>query len=347
MSVTDAPVREALALLAEGRDLSEDLAERTMDALMSGAATSAQIGALLMGLRLKGETVEEISALARAMRAHSVRIQPGVAGLVDVCGTGGARLKTFNVSTAAAFVVAGAGAPVAKHGNRSNASPSGSADVLESLGLNLSAAPEAVCACIERTGIGFLFAPVHHPAMKYAIGPRKEMGVRTVFNMLGPLTNPASASYHLMGVFDPALVESYPYVLQKLGVRKALVVHGLDGLDELSTLGESAVGELSSEGVRHYRLWPESFGLKPARIEDVGSVPPEDGAEKIRALLGGARDAHYEIVLLNAGAALYAAERADSIEAGLAQAQEAIQSGAAREKLEQLIAYGQDEAPRG
>lgn len=336
-----APVHEALRLLAEGRNLSSDLAQRTMDDLMGGRCTPAQVGALLMGLRSKGETVEEITAFARAMREHSLSFVPNVE-VMDVVGTGGAKLKTFNISTTTAFVVAGAGVPVAKHGNRSNSSPSGSADALEALGVKLDVPPERVKQAIETIGIGFMFAPTHHPAMRHAIGARKELAIRTVFNMLGPLTNPARAGAYLMGVFSPLLVESYPYVLQNLGVKRALVVHGVEGLDEFSTLGETLVGQLDESGVSHYRARPEPFGFKRTTIERVKNVPPPQSAALARGLLSGkVQDERLEIVLLNAGAALYAAGKAGSIEAGIARAQESIRSGAARDKLEALIALTQ------
>jgi len=336
-----APVHEALRLLAEGRDLSSDLAQRTMDDLMDGRCTPAQVGALLMGLRSKGETVEEITAFARAMRDHSLSFVPNVE-VMDVVGTGGAKLKTFNISTTTAFVVAGAGVPVAKHGNPSNSSPSGSADALEALGVKLDVPPERVKQAIETIGIGFMFAPTHHPAMRHAIGPRKELAIRTVFNMLGPLTNPARAGAYLMGVFSPQLVESYPYVLQNLGVKRALVVHGVEGLDEFSTLGETLVGQLDESGVSHYRARPEPFGFKRTTIERVKNVPPSQSAALTRGLLSGnVQDERLEIVLLNAGAALYAAGKAGSIEAGIEWAKESIRSGAARDKLEALIAFTQ------
>lgn len=335
-----APLRDALARLAEGQDLPAELASAAMEAVMSGQATPAQIGAFLMGLRVKGETVAEIVALARTMRAHSVRVSLRVTPLIDLCGTGGAALKTFNVSTVAAFIVAAAGVPVAKHGNRSHTSPSGSADVLEALGAELALPPERVSRCIERVGIGFLFAPAHHPAMRHAIGPRKEMGIRTVFNLLGPLTNPADATHHLLGVFSPQLVELYPYVLRDLGVERALVAHGTDGLDEISTVGETLLGELDRGRVRHFRLRPEALGLKRAKPQEVASLPPAESARWAREILAGEAltSPRGQIVLLNAGAALYVAERAPSLEAGLELAEETVRSGAAHQKLAAFLA---------
>ncbi len=343
-TVATTPMAEALKLLAERRDLPEELAYRAMEQLMRGEASEAQIGAFLLGLRLKGETPREIAAFARAMRAAAVRIAPRVKGfrgrLTDVCGTGGARVKTFNVSTLTAFVAAGAGVPVAKHGNRGVTSPCGSADLLERLGVNLAAPPAIVQRAVEAIGVGFLFAPAFHPAMKHAAPVRKALGVRTVFNLLGPLTNPAGVEAQLLGVFDPALVDVYPEVLRALGVRRALVVHGVDGLDELSTVGRTRVGELGADGrVKHYELTPEAFELKRARPEDVKGLGPEESARVARRLLQGEeKGSRYEMLLLNAGAAAYVGGGAPSLEAGLARAEESLRSGAAYEKLQQLIA---------
>jgi len=338
--MADHPMHDALALLAEGDDLPQELAKGAMDALMDGDCTPSQIGAFLMGLRAKGETIEEVTAFASAMRGHSVRVSPKVDTLIDVCGTGGAKLKTFNISTIAAFVVAGAGAAVAKHGNRSSTSLSGSADVLEALGVRLGVPPGAVESSIEKIGIGFLFAPGHHPAMKHAIGPRKELAIRTVFNMLGPLTNPAGANVHLMGVFSPHLVELYPPVLGNLGVKRALVVHGVDGIDEFSTVGDTLVGELKNGNVVQTRVSPGQFGFRPATIEQVGNVAPEASAQLTRDVLDGkVTDQRLEIVLLNAGAALYAGGKASTIEAGIELAQESVRSGAAAQKLRALVAH--------
>lgn len=331
-------IQESLDLLAEGQDLSSDMAQAAMNELMTGLATESQIGAFLMGLRAKGETVEEISAFARVMREHSISIQPEADVLVDVCGTGGAPLKTFNISTTSAFIISGAGVPVAKHGNRSSTSLSGSADVLEALGVQLAVPPEAVKDSIESIGIGFLFAPGHHPAMRFAIGPRKELGIRTVFNMLGPLTNPAGANTHLMGVFSPHLVEVYPHVLKSLGVKRALVVHGVDGVDEFSTIGETLIGELNEGGVQQHRVNPEQYGFNTTTLDKVKNVSPEESADIARNILSGSlQDERLDIVLLNSGAALYAAGKSDSIEAGIELAKESINSGAAQEKLQALI----------
>lgn len=340
---------DALAALSDGRDLDPELAYAAMGEFMEGRATEAQMGGFLVGLRTKGETVEEIAAFARAMRDKSVRVTPRVRSsnpfLTDVCGTGGANVKTFNVSTIAAFVAAGAGLPVAKHGNRGVTSPSGSADLLEALGVKLSAPPDVVQRCIEEIGIGFLFAPSFHPAMKYAAPVRKSLGIRTVFNLLGPLTNPAGVQAHLMGVFDPALVEIYPQVLRKLGVKRAIVVHGVDGLDELSTVGVTEMGVLVDGEIRHERCRPESLGFRLAHREEVGPLPPKEGAElACRLLHNELTGPRMDLLVLNAGAAIYAGGGAASLEAGIDRAHASIENGAAFEKLRQLVALTRAES---
>lgn len=342
-AMSEASIHKALDALADGQHLAPDLARDAMTAILGGRADGAQIGALLMGLRVKGETVEEIAAFARAMRAQSVRLDPqlpnGPPWLTDVCGTGGAAVKTFNVSTMAMFVVAGAGVPVAKHGNRGVTSPSGSADLVEALGVPLDTPVEAIRACIESEGIGFLFAPSFHPAMRHAAPVRRSLGLRTVFNLLGPLTNPAGAQAHLMGVFNPELVEVYPEVLRELGVQRALVVHGEDGLDEVSTIGPTRVGELIDSEIRHYTLDPSALGLNHAARDDIGGFSVREGAELTRQLLSNdCRDARYEMLLLNAGAAIFAGGGADSLEDGLSRATESIASGAALDALERFVA---------
>ena len=341
--MSEASIHEALNALAEGEHLSADLAQSAMTAILEGRTEGAQIGALLMGLRVKGETIEEIAAFARAMRTQSVRLDPqlpdGPPWLTDVCGTGGARVKTFNVSTMATFVVAGAGVPIAKHGNRGVTSPSGSADLIEALGVPLDAQAEAIQWCIETEGIGFLFAPSFHPAMRHAAPVRRSLGLRTVFNLLGPLTNPAGAKAHLMGVFSPELVDVYPAVLRELGVRRALVVHGEDGLDEVSTIGPTRVGELIDGEIRHYTLKPSALGLKRAEADDIGGCPANEGAALTRQLLNDEhKDARHEMLLLNAGAAIFAGGGADSLEDGLAKARESIASGAALDALGRFVA---------
>ena len=334
-------MKTALASLAEGRPLGEELAAAAMHEVMAGQATPAQIGAFLMGFAAKGETAEELAAMAQVMRDHALRIAPKVAGpLLDLCGTGGAPVKTFNVSTTASFVVAACGVAVAKHGNRSNTGRCGSADLLEALGLDLFAPPQKVKQAIERVGIGFLFAPAFHPAMRHAAGPRRELGIRTAFNLLGPLTNPAGATAQLLGVSSPKLVELFPQVLRLLGLRRALVAWGAPGVDEITLTGVTQVGELFGGKLRGYRLRPEAYGLGPASPKDVEQLSPPQAAACAQAILKGEEQGpRYEMVLLNAAAALYVADRAPSIEEGLALAQEAIRSGAAYGKLQELLTY--------
>ena len=344
-TMPSAPLRQALAQLAERRDLGRTLAIGALSAIMEGQAGEAQIGAFLMGLRVKGETIAEITALAQVMREKSVKIRPRIAGepllLTDLCGTGGAPIKTFNVSTIAAFAVAGAGVPVAKHGNRSMSSLCGSADLLEALGLDLFAEPAAIERGIEEIGLGFLFAPHFHPAMVHAAPVRRALGLRTVFNLLGPLTNPAGAQAQLLGVFRPDLVETYPQVLRNLGTASALVVHGEGGLDELSTIGPTLIGELREGQVRSYRITPEQFGLRRARQEQICALPPAESAKLARRLLSGRlKDEHYEMLLLSSGAGIYVGGGAESLEKGLARAEESIAGGAAYDKLRRLIKLG-------
>jgi anthranilate phosphoribosyltransferase len=318
-----------------------------MDQIMAGQATPAQIGGYLIALSMKGETIEEITGSARAMREHAVVVHHQAGGhLVDTCGTGGDHSGTFNVSTTVAFVAAGAGVRVAKHGNRSITSRSGSADVLKALGVNLELTPEQVGRCIDEVGIGFLYAIYHHPAMKHAIGPRRELGVRTIFNILGPLTNPASASHQVMGVFAPELTEPIAHVLGRLGVRAAFVVHGADGLDELSTTGVNRVSHLRLGQVTSFEFDPLDIGIPRAHLRDLMGGSPEENAAMLRAILAGEdRGPKRDIVLLNAAAALCAED--GDWEEGLARAQESIDSGAALAKLDALIAFSQQLATSG
>lgn len=348
MTPTTAPqMAKALQLLADGCDLPGELAQGAMAEIMAGQAEPAQIGAFLMGLRLKGETAEEIVALAQAMREAAIRIDPkpqSSALLTDVCGTGGAPRKTFNVSTLTAFVAAGAGVPIAKHGNRGVTSPCGSADLLERLGVHLSAPPEVTERAIKELGVGFLFAPTFHPAMKHAAPVRRALGIRTAFNLLGPLTNPAGVRAQLLGVFDEKLVELYPRVLRALGLRRALVVHGREGLDELSTAGSTLVGELQNGQITHYELRPEALGLRRAEPEAIGALPPDESARLALELLKcERRDERHETLLLSAGAAIYVAGGAPSLEGGLARAEESLRSGAAYEKLRQLVRWTREQ----
>ncbi len=325
-----------LEKLSRREDLTAAEGEDILNYIMTGQATEAQIGAFLMALRMKGETPAEICGFARTMRRHCVPIETTRADVVDTCGTGGDALDTFNVSTGAALVAAAAGVPIAKHGNRSVSSACGSADVLVALGVNIDLDANVVADCLDQIGIGFLFAPNLHPAMKYAIGPRREMGIRTVFNLLGPLTNPADAKHQLLGVFAEDWVEPVAEALKQLGTQRALVVHGRDGLDELSTLGETAVAELAAGQVRTYTLTPEDLGLAPAKAEDICGGTPEESAQMLMEVLQGRPGARYDIVVANAGAAIYVGGMAEDIPAGMAQAGEAIASGAAVAKLEQL-----------
>lgn len=334
-------MQAALARLMAGQSLSEGEAEAAMTQIMHGQATPAQIGAFLTALRIKGETVEEITGCARAMRYSARPVRPRrQRQLVDTCGTGGDGAATFNISTTAAFVVAGAGLPVAKHGNRSVSSRSGSADVIEALGARLDLTPEQVAACIDEVGLGFLFAPQLHPAMKHAIGPRRELGVRTVFNLLGPLTNPAGAQAQLLGVYDPALTEPIAGVLKGLGCRAAFVVHGAGGLDELTTCGPNRVSALRDGQIETYTLDPAELGFEPADVQALRGGDAAHNAAITRDILSGrlqgpARDT----VLLNAAAALVVGGKATSLPEGILLARESLDSGAAQRVLAHLIEF--------
>jgi len=331
-------IREAIdAIVNQGRSLSEEEAAAVMEEIMSGEATPAQLAAFLVALRLKGETVEEIAGMARVMRAKALRVPFEGAPLLDTCGTGGDRMGTFNVSTAAAFVAAGAGAIVAKHGNRAMTSHCGSADVLEALGAKIDLPPEGVAHCLREVSMGFMFAPVFHPAMRFAAGPRREIGVRSVFNILGPLTNPAGASAQVLGVADAVIGEKIIQVLGRLGCRRALVVHGEDGLDEMSLSGPTLVYELEEGDIRSYRVTPEEVGLRQASGQAVKGGSPEENAAAMRAVFGGEQGPLRDIVLLNSAAALVAADKAATLAEGVPLAAQAIDSGAAREKLGRFI----------
>jgi anthranilate phosphoribosyltransferase len=332
-------MKKAIEQVTNREDLEPDLARGAMKELMSGLSPETNIGALLAGLKSKGESAEEIASFAGVMRQKSITIDPDIDGeLIDMCGTGGSKIKTFNISTISSFVVAGAGFPVAKHGNRSNTSQSGSADLLEALGINLDTNPKAVEKTIEDLGIGFLYAPNLHPAMKHAAKPRRDLGIRTIFNLLGPLTNPASASRQLLGVYDPDLVDKFPVVLKKLGVNRALVVHGSPGIDEISTAGESYIGELNEGKVTHYRISPGDFGMPQVDPADIGDVPPEDSAKlAIGILKGNVAGPPRDVVLLNAGAGIYTAGGGGSIEEGLELARKSLDSGQAYRKVRRLV----------
>ena len=335
-------IKEAIGKVVAGTDLSEAEMVAVMDEIMTGQATQAQIGAFITALRLKGETIAEIAGAATVMRKKAIRVEVQTADgiLVDTCGTGGDASGTFNVSTTAAFVVAGAGVPVAKHGNRSITSKCGSADVLEALGVDLSLSPERIGKCVEEVGIGFMFAPAMHGAMKYAIGPRREIGIRTVFNILGPLTNPAGANVQVMGVFDPSLIDTLAAVLGKLGSKRALVVCGVGGMDEMTVTGETQVADWDGSKVVTYTVKPEDVGLKRATLEELrGGATAEEAATQVRAILSGEGGPKLDMVLLNAGAALLAAGKVDDLGGGVALAREVVASGAALAKLEALVAF--------
>ncbi len=314
--------------------------EAVFRAIMDGELTAAQIAAVLMGLSVLGENADVIEGAARAMRAAAVRIRPKCEGLLDTCGTGGDGASTFNISTTVAFVAAACGVPVAKHGNRAISSKSGSADVLEALGVNIDLGPEQVCRCIERIGIGFLFAPSHHPAMRHAGPVRRELGVRTVFNLLGPLTNPAGAPYQVLGVYAEDRLEPVAEALSRLGARRALVVHGADGLDEITTTTTTHAMLVERDAPpQRFELDPAAFGMPYARPEAIAGGDAATNAAIIRHILAGQHGAGRDIVLLNAAASLWVAGKADGIPVGLELAAQAIDSGRAQEKLESLIAF--------
>ena len=340
-------IHEALLTILRGESLTADDAAGVMTIIMEGEATPAQMASLLTALRMKGETVEEIAGFARVMREKAVRIHPHCPVLVDTCGTGGDRLKTFNISTAAAFVAAGAGAAVAKHGNRSVTSESGSADVLEELGFNLAVPPEVVESCIERIGVGFLFAQRFHPAMKYAAPVRREIGIRTVFNVLGPLTNPAGADCQVMGVYDPELTEPLARVLGLLGSRRAFVVHGMIGLDEWSTVGPTRVSELRDGDVITRAYTVGELGLSEAHPDELAGGSPAENAEIITRLFRGEGGPRRDIVMVNAAAALVAAGLAGDLREALQQAAVSLDSGAALAKLEALRELTRENAEPG
>jgi anthranilate phosphoribosyltransferase len=341
-------IQRAIDLLSRFGHLQEEEAEAVMNQIMSGGATDAQIGAYLMALRMKGETADEITGSARAMRANAERVPTRVDGshLLDTCGTGGDRSGTFNISTTVAFVAAGAGVKVAKHGNRAASSKCGSADVLGELGVNLDLTPQQVGQCVDEVGIGFLFAPKLHPAMKHAIGPRRQMGVRTIFNLLGPLTNPAGAKRQLLGVFAADLTPMLAHVLGALGTESAMIVSGYGGLDELTTTGPNTVSQYKDGAVRTYEFDPRDYGFSGANIADLLGDDAPTNARILRGVLAGTvRDAKRDVVVLNAGAALMAAGQVDDLKAGIQRASEAIDSGAALGKLDALILYSRSLQP--
>ncbi|MEK6690347.1 MAG: anthranilate phosphoribosyltransferase [Nitrospirota bacterium] len=326
-------IKEAISILIEKIDLSEAEMAEAMREIMEGKATDAQIGAFLTALRLKGETIDEITGAAKVMREKALSIK-APAGTVDTCGTGGDMAHTFNISTTAAFIVSGAGIPVAKHGNRSVSSKSGSADVLQALGVNIELPPEKIEKSLIEVGFGFLFAPFFHGAMKYALGPRREIGIRTVFNILGPLTNPAGAKYQVLGVYSSDLTETMAKVLGNLGCIHAFVVHGEDGLDEITITGKTKVSELKGGKVENYFIEPSDFGIKTGSIEDLLGGESKENAEITINILKGEKGPKRDIVLLNASAAIVASGKAKDLKEGIAIAERSIDSGAALRKLE-------------
>ncbi len=329
-------IQTALKKVIARQNLTEQEMADVMNQIMTGNATPAQIGGFLIGLSMKGETVDEITGAARVMRSLATPVKIHAERLLDTCGTGGDGSRTFNISTTVAFVVAAAGGKVAKHGNRSVSSVSGSADVLEKAGVNLTISPEQVARCVETIGVGFMFAPSHHSAMKHAVGPRKEMAVRTIFNLLGPLTNPAGAKRQVMGVYGKQWVRPVAEVLQRLGCEHVLVVHAADGMDEISINAETFVAEATPEYVREYSIQPEDFGIARAPLSTLAVSSVDESLAMVKAVLGNESGPAADIVALNAGAALYVSGIATSIREGVALAQDAIGSGLALAKLNEL-----------
>ena len=344
-------IKEAIGKAVDGFDLTREEMISCMNEIMTGEATQAQIGSFITALRFKGETVEEITGAAIVMREKATRIDvsSNLIGLdrddinidretiVDTCGTGGSGTNTFNISTTVAFVVSGAGLRVAKHGNRGVSSVCGSADVIKALGVNIDIPPEKVKECIEKIGIGFLYAPSFHNAMKFAIGPRREIGIRTIFNILGPLTNPANATCQVLGVYEEELTDKLANVLNNLGTKRAFVVHGMDTLDEITITGETKVSELKNKKVKGYYIKPQDFGMKKAALIDIKGGSIEENAAIVRKVLEGEKGPRQDVVLLNASAALIVGEMAKDFKDGIEIARQSIESGKAKEKLEKLI----------
>ena len=330
-------IRQAIDRLVNRIDLSEAEMIDVMNQIMTGEATPLQVAAILTALRMKGETVDEITGAARVMREKAHRVNVGTKTVLDTCGTGGDQKGTFNISTTSAFVLAGAGVNVAKHGNRSVSSLSGSADVLGALGVKVDAPKERVEQCIAKIGIGFLFAPLLHEAMKYAVQPRRDIGIRTIFNILGPLTNPAMATHQLIGIYSGALVGLVAHVLNNLGSARAMVVHGLEGLDEISLCGPTKVAELRGGEVKEYMVGPEQFGFTSCRLEELHGGNPDESAAIVRGVLESKKGPARDVVLLNSGAALYISGSAGTIQDGIRLAAESIDSGKARRKLAALV----------
>jgi anthranilate phosphoribosyltransferase len=331
-------IKEAIEKVVRKVDLTEAETRVVFDEIMSGKTTSAQIGSFVTALRMKGETVDEITGAAKVMREKSVKIHAGGSEtIVDTCGTGGSGMNTFNISTAVAFVVAGAGLKVAKHGNRGASSECGSADVLEALGVNLDVGPGRVEKCIKEIGIGFMYAPLFHGAMKYAVAPRKEIGIRTIFNLLGPLSNPANATSQVLGVYDAKLTEVIAAVLKNLGCRRALVVSGMDALDEITITGKTKITELNKGRLKTYFISPEKFGMKRSKLAQITGGGAKENAGILLSVLKGERGPRRNVVLLNAAAALVAGFKAGNFKRGIELAEDSIDSGTAAEKLNRLI----------
>ncbi|MGA1840505.1 MAG: anthranilate phosphoribosyltransferase [bacterium] len=328
-------IKEAITKIIEKQDLSQEEAALTMEEIMSGNATDAQIASFITALRLKGETVDEITGFTKIMREKATHLK-AKGPVIDTCGTGGDGAHTFNISTISAFIAAGAGAMVAKHGNRSVSSSCGSADCLQALGINITADVEKVEKCLNEVGIGFLFAPLLHASMKYAIGPRREIGIRTVFNILGPMTNPANARAQLIGVYSQDLTETMARVLNNLGSLHVMVVHGMDGLDEISTTGPTRITELKDGKITTYTINPTDFDISPAKAEDLKGAEAAVNAGICEVILSGKKGPKRDICLLNAGAAIYVADLAKDLTEGIEKARESIDSGAAMDKLEEL-----------
>ncbi len=330
-------IQDAIQTVIDKTDLSKDEMRDVMQNIMTGECTDAQIAGFLVGLQSKGETVDEITAAARVMRELASRVHINHDNLIDTCGTGGDGHNTFNISTTAAFVVAAAGGYVAKHGNRSISSKSGSADVLEAAGVKLELTPKQVAQCVEEIGIGFMFAPMHHSAMKHAIGPRKELGVRTVFNVLGPLTNPAGAKRQVIGVFSHDWLETLANVLKNLGSEQVMIVHSEDGMDEISISAATNIAELKDGEIKTYKIEPEQFGMQRADISTLAVENVEESFNVMQAVLDNQGGAIQDIVVLNAGAAIYTAGIEDSLDSGIASARQVIKNGSAKAKLNELV----------
>ncbi len=346
MDDTMIEIKLIIQQVAEGETLSQDVAAQTMDAIMSGDITQAQIGALVTALRIRGETIEEITGFALAMRDHALKVEiaPDGRPLLDTCGTGGDHSNSFNISTTATFVIGAAGVRIAKHGNRAASSRCGSADLLEGLGVQVELTPEQVTECVERVGIGFMYAPAFHPAMRYVGPTRREIGIRTVFNVLGPLTNPAGASHQLIGVGHPEIAGKLAEVLARLGSKRAVLVHAEEGLDEVGIVGETSITEWDANRgtVESSIVTPSDFGLATGLIDDILGGDVKENVAITRAILGGEDGPRRTITLLNAGAGIYAAEAAQSFAEGVEMAANAIDTGAAADRLDDLIRVSND-----